>query len=200
MITGGGARTKRDSSATKRFRNYRRRGAGPITEFPRPQRPALFLLFFVGDPRLHQFPHQSCRQRLVHGEVDGAFGGREILEFVLQDLDHGSSPEQTAMVRKGGVPQQRSFVLKRRNSIADGFRGLRGHSGTNRCANFAPGAARGLQDAREAFVHVHRSATAFRGRPAIAGIHFFIGSIYQKAAPFNPTRYRKFRNLCYAGI
>src|SRR5258708_3371377 len=140
---------------------------------PAPARSALFLKFVLRDTRLDQLFHKNGRHRLVHGEADGPFGGLEVLEFVLERLDHGRTREQTAVVRKRGEPHQQSFVLERRNLIADGFGSLRWHSGANRRANLVQGAAGGFRDAGEVFVHALGSDVAFRGRTASAGTCFF---------------------------
>src|SRR6266571_7364595 len=91
----------------------------------RATRSAPFLAFVLRDPRLHQFLNKCSRQWLVRGEVDGSFGCGEALEFILERFDHGRAREQTAMVRKRGEPHQHSFVLERRNPVADGLGSLR---------------------------------------------------------------------------
>ena len=139
----------------------------------RASRSAPFLAFDLRDPRLHQFLNKCSRQWLVRGEVDGPFGCGEALKFVLERLDHGRSGEQTAVVRKRREPHQHSFVLERRNPIADGLGGLRWHSGPNRRAHLVEGAAGGFRDTSKVFINVFRSAIAFRRRTAIARFHFF---------------------------
>jgi hypothetical protein len=56
-------------------------------------RSVAFLAFDLGDPRFHQSPNQSSRQGLIGGELDGALGGGEALQFVLKRLDHRGSGE-----------------------------------------------------------------------------------------------------------
>src|SRR5438094_2703621 len=140
----------------------------------RPPDSALCLGFILRDPRLHQLFHKSSRQGLVHRETDGPFGCVEVLEFVLERLDHGRTHgEKTAMVRKRREPHQGSFVPERRNSIADSLRGLRRHHGPNRRANLVQGAAGGFRDSCKVFVHALRSDVEFRGRTAITRLHLF---------------------------
>src|SRR5713226_2173756 len=134
---------------------------------------APFLVFLLRDPRLHQFLNKCSRQWLVRGKVDGPFGCGEALEFVLERLDHGRTREQTAMVRKRGEPYQHSFVLERRNPIADGLGGLGRRNGPNYRANPVQGAAGGLRDACEVFVDVFRNGVASHPRTAITGSRFF---------------------------
>src|SRR3989442_8516437 len=136
-------------------------------------RSALFLAFDLRDPRLHQSLNECGRQRLVRGEVDGPFGCGEALKFVLKRFDNRGRGEQTAVVRKRGEPHQHSFVLERRNSIADGLGSLWWQSGPNRRAKFVQGVAGGFRDACEIFVHVLRDEVAFRARTAITGSRFF---------------------------
>src|SRR5207248_1860558 len=52
---------------------------------------APFLAFVLRDPRLHQFLDECCRQWLVAGELDGAFGCREALKFVLELFNNRGS-------------------------------------------------------------------------------------------------------------
>jgi hypothetical protein len=139
----------------------------------RATRSAPFLAFVLRDPRLHKFLNKCSRQWLVRGEVDGPFGCGEALKFVLKRFDNRGSGEQTAVVRKRGEPHQHSFVLERRNPIADGLGSLRWHSGPNRRANLVQGAAGGFRDTSKVFINVFRSAVAFRRRTAIARFHFF---------------------------
>src|SRR6266478_4090502 len=134
---------------------------------------ALFLVFFLRDARLHQSLNKCSRQRLPRGEVDGPFGCREALEFVLERLDHGRAGEQTAVVRKRGEPHQHSLVLERRNPIADGLGSLRGHSGPNRRAHLVQHVAREFRDASKVFINAFRSAFAFRPRTALARFPLF---------------------------
>ena len=85
------------------------------------------------------------------------------------------------MVRKGGVPHQRSFVLERRYSVADGLGSIRWHSGSNDGANPIQGAAGRFRDASKVFVKILRSASAFLGRIALARFHFFHAGMLQEA-------------------
>src|SRR5713226_3082276 len=102
--------------------------------------------FFLRQARLHYPFQQSGRQRLVQREMDGPFGGGDVFEFVLERFDHGqTSGEQTAMVRKRGVPHQRSFVLEGRNPIADSLGGVRWQSRPNRRAHLVQRAAGGFR-------------------------------------------------------
>src|SRR5713226_4578452 len=146
---------------------------GSHKQVPRATPSAPFLAFDLCDPRLHQFLNKSSRQRLVRGEMDGPFGGGEAFKFVLKRFDNRGGGEQTAVVRKRGEPHQHALVLERRNPIADGLGSLRWHSGANRRANLAQGAAGGFRDTSEVFINVFRSALAFRRRTATAGFHFF---------------------------
>src|SRR5712691_3719455 len=139
----------------------------------RTTRSAPFLAFVLRDPRLHQFLNKCTRQWLVRGELDGPFGCGEAPKFLLERRDHGRSREQTAVVRKRGEPHQHSFVLERRNPIADGLGSLRWHSGPNRGANLVQGAAGGFRDTGNVFIHVLRSTVAFRRRTRIPRFHFF---------------------------
>src|SRR6266446_10681695 len=80
---------------------------------------APFLVFDLRDPRLHHFLNKCSRQWLVGGELDGPFGCGEALEFALKCFDNRGSREQTAVVGKRGEPHEHSFVLERRDPIAD---------------------------------------------------------------------------------
>ena len=90
----------------------------------RATRSAPLLAFVLRDPRLHQFLNKCSRQWLIRGELDSPFGCGEALKFVLKRFDNRGSGEQTAVVRKRGEPHQHSFVLERRNPIADGLGSL----------------------------------------------------------------------------
>src|ERR1700691_1516491 len=125
---------------------------------------ALFVLQLLRYPRLYQFPQQSCRQRLVQGEVDRSSGSDVAPEFFFEGGDYGRGREKTAMIRKRGVPQQRTMVFERGNFVADRFGGVRRNGGTNGRAHLMQGAARGFGDAREVFVDIPRSGAGdFRG-------------------------------------
>src|SRR6266851_2545839 len=126
--------------------------------------------FFLRQARLHYPFQQSGRQRLVQREVDGAFGGGVVLEFVLERFDHSqTSGEQTAMVRKGGVPHDRSFVLEGRNPIADSLGGFRWQSRSNRRAHLVQRAAGGFRDGGQVSVDGRRRGGGFCGGTARAG-------------------------------
>src|SRR5437667_2977975 len=125
------------------------------------------------EPGFHHFLNECSRHRLVRGEVDGSFGCGEASKVVLKRFDNRGRGEQTAVVRKRGEPHQHSFVLERRNSIADGLGSLWWQSGPNRRAKFVQGVAAGFRDACEIFVHVLRDEVAFRARTAITGSRFF---------------------------
>lgn len=135
----------------------------------RAARLAPFLAFDLREPRLHQFLDECSRQWLVRWEVDRPFRCGEALKLLLECLDHRRGREQTAMVRKCGEPYQHSFLLKRRNPIADGLSSFRGHGGSNRRAKLVQSAAGRFRDASEVFLNVFRSVVAFRSRTAIAG-------------------------------
>src|ERR1017187_3691870 len=108
----------------------------------------LFLALVLRDSRLHQLSYEGGGQRLVHGELDSAFGCLEVLEFILERHDDGRTHrKQTAMVGERAETQQRSFVLERRHSIANGLRGLRWHNRPNRRTNLVQSAAGGFRDA-----------------------------------------------------
>src|SRR5258707_15406401 len=77
------------------------------------------------------------------------------------------------MVRKRGEPHHHSFVLERRNPVADGLGSLRWHSGPNRRAHLVQHAAREFRDASKVFINAFRSAFAFCPRTLIARFHFF---------------------------
>src|SRR6266851_3624555 len=149
-------------------------------------RSAPFLVFDLGDPRLYHFLDKRSRQRLVRGELDGPFGCGEALEFVLECLNHRGSREQTAMVRERGEPHQHSFVLERRNPIADGLGSLPRHSGPNRGAKLVQGAAGRFRDTSNIFADVFRSASAFPGRTAIARFHFFHAGNSRRTSASSP--------------
>src|SRR5260370_38812592 len=72
----------------------------PIFESPlfsSATRSSFVFAFALHDPRLHQLFHKSCRQRLVHGKADGAFGCLALLEFVFERFHHReTSREETA--------------------------------------------------------------------------------------------------------
>ena len=56
---------------------------------------------------------------------NGAFGRMQILEFLLERLDHRCCREQTAVLRKAGEPDQCSVMFETRNSVADRSRRFR---------------------------------------------------------------------------
>ena len=148
---------------------------------------APFLAFVLRHPRLHQFLNQRSREWLVRGEADGPFGCGEALKFVLKRFDNRGSGEQTAVVRKSGEPHQHSFVLDRRHPIADGFGSLRWHSGPNRHANLAQGAAGGFRDTSKVFINIFRSPVGFRHRTVTARFHFFHARDATKTSTSSPS-------------
>jgi len=142
-------------------------------QLSRATRSAPFLAFVLRDSRLHQFLNKCSRQWLIRGELDGPFRCIEALKFVLERCDNRRSGEQTTVVRKRGEPHQHSFVLERRNPIADGLGSLLWHSGPNRCANLVQGAAGGFRDTSKVFINAFRSALSLRDRTAIGRFRFF---------------------------
>src|SRR5438876_6187779 len=139
----------------------------------RATRLAPFLAFVLRDPHPHHFVNKGSRQWLVCGEVDGPFGYGEALKLALKRFDNRGSGEKATVVRKRSEPHQHSFVLERRNPIANGLGSLRWHSGANRRANLVQGAAGGLRDTSEVFINIFRSTVAFCRRTAIVRFHFF---------------------------
>ncbi len=148
---------------------------------------APFLAFDLRHPRLHQFLNKRSRQWLVRGEVDGPFGCGEALEFVLKRFDNRGGGEQTAVFRKSGEPHQHSFVLERRHPIANGFGSLRWHSGPNRHAHLAQGAAGRFRDTSKVFINVFRSPVGFRRRTVTARFHFFHPGDATKTSTASPS-------------
>src|SRR5438876_22045 len=138
----------------------------------RATRLAPFLAFVLRDPHPHHFVNKGSRQWLVCGEVDGPFGYGEALKLALKRFDNRGGGEKATVVRKRGEPHQHSFVLERRNPIADGLGSLRWHSGPNRRANLVQGAAGRFRDTCKVFIHGFRRAVAFRRRTAITRLHF----------------------------
>ena len=67
---------------------------------------------------------------------NGAFGRMQILEFLLERLDHRCCREQTAVLRKAGEPDQCSVMFETRNSVADRSRRFRSHGGADRLSKF----------------------------------------------------------------
>jgi hypothetical protein len=94
---------------------------------------------------------ESGGNPFVRGEVNAPFGCGELFKFVLKRCDNRGSGEQTAVFRKRSEPHQHSFVLERRNPIADRLASLRWHSRTNRLANLVQTAAGGFRDTSEVF-------------------------------------------------
>lgn len=79
------------------------------------------VLVRLSDARFHQFLDQCDRQRLFDGEVDGPFGCGEVLKLGFELFDYGSGWEQAAVIGKRGEPDEHSFILECRNSVADDF-------------------------------------------------------------------------------
>lgn len=67
--------------------------------------------------------------------MDGAFGGVEALQFVFEGLNHRGPREQTAVIGKGGKPDEHAFVLEGGNAVADRLGGFARHGGANRGAH-----------------------------------------------------------------
>jgi hypothetical protein len=131
------------------------------------------LSVFLCNPGLDQFFHQGSRQRLVYCETDSPFGCQQALQLFLELLDHGlAHGEETAVVRKGGVPHQHSFVLENRNSVTDDLGSLRRYGGPDCCADFFQGTAGGLRDPREVFVSVFGCSSALCNRTALTRRRF----------------------------
>src|SRR5271166_327746 len=120
----------------------------------RASRSATLLAFVLRDPCLHEFLDERSRQGLVRGELNGPFGGGEVLEFVLERFENRGGGEQTAVVRKGGEPHQYSFVLDCGNPVADGLGSLGWHGRPNRRAKLFQHAAGGFGHTSEVFINV----------------------------------------------
>jgi hypothetical protein len=134
-------------------------------------RAALLLGFNLRDSRLHQFPDERRRHWLVGGEVNGSFGdgvGRKIL---LEGCDDTAGWEQTAVIRKRGVPDEHFPVLEGWDPIADDLGRFRRHSGPNGSANLVQSGAGGFGDASEVFIDGGWDGLAFRRRTALARFH-----------------------------
>jgi len=140
-------------------------------QLSRATRSAPFLAFVLRDPRFHRLFNKCRRQWLIRGEVNGPFRCGETFKFVLKRFDNGGCWEQAAMVRKRSESHHRSFVLERRNPIADRLGSLEWESGSNRRANLVQGAAGGFRDTSKVFINVFWRALAFRHRAAIARFH-----------------------------
>src|SRR6266567_4888279 len=164
--------------AVNRLRSYE--------QVSRATRSTPYFAFDLRDPRLHQLLNQCSRQWLVRGELDCPFGSGEALKFVFERFDNRSSGEQTAVVRKRGEPHQHSFVLERRNPIADRLGGLRWHNGPDRGANLVQGAAGWFRDTRKVFINGSRSTVAFSRRTAMAGFRFFHGGNATRPSASSP--------------
>jgi len=55
-------------------------------------------VFSLRDAGFHQFLDECCWQRLVGGEVDGAFGFGEGLQVVFEFFDDCGGGEQAAVI------------------------------------------------------------------------------------------------------
>src|SRR5580704_29214 len=135
-----------------------------------------FLVFDLLDPSSYQFLNQCIRQWLIRGELDGSLRDGEVLQLVLEHLDHGRSWEQAAMVGERGKPYQGSFVLECRYPVADGLDRFSRRGGPNGRANFVQGTLGRFRDECEVFVNGLGSRGAFRGRTTIAGFGIFHAS------------------------
>lgn len=128
----------------------------------------------LSDPGFNYLLDKCNRERLVHGEVDGAFGGGEGFQVVLEGFDHGGGGEEAEVIGKGGVPDQDAFAESESgDTVADRFGRSTRHDGANRGAHFAYERARGLWDTRDVFVDSFRRAAAFWRETAFVEFGFF---------------------------
>jgi hypothetical protein len=91
----------------------------------RAARSLLALAFVLSDSRFHDFLHEGGGQGFIDWKMKRPFGCSEVFELSFKSIQHARTHgKQTAMLRKRTERNQRPFVLKRRNSVADGLGSL----------------------------------------------------------------------------
>jgi len=111
----------------------------------------------LGEACLDYFFDEGGGERLVGGELDGAFGEGVRPEVVLEFVDDAGGGEEAAVAGKGGEPDDDFAVAKGGNFVADGFCGGRREGGADGSANFLQGCVGGLEDGGEVGVDIFRS-------------------------------------------
>lgn len=128
---------------------------------------------------------QRSGEGLVDGELDGALGEVVGLEFVLELLDDGSGGEETAMVRKGGEPNEDFLVPEGGDAVADDFGRFRWRGGANHGAHVLESGASGFRNEGEVLVDGLRWLFGARLRGALPGSRFFRGRTARRPSGFH---------------
>jgi hypothetical protein len=145
------------------------------------------LVFNLREARFHHLLNQRSRQRLVDRELNRSSRSPEILQLILERLDHGRRREKTAMVCKRREPYQHLFVPERRNPVADRLGGFGWNDGPNRSADFVQSVAGGFRDAGQVLIYIRWGSIPTRRRTAPARFRTLHRSRYYKTRPTRTT-------------
>jgi hypothetical protein len=113
----------------------------------------------LGEASLDHFFDECSWQRLVDGELDGAFGEGIGLQVVFEEFDDPAGGKEAAMLGEGGEPDDDFAVTEGGDFVADGFGGGWGKGGANGGANFLQSGAGGFGDANEVGVDGFRAGS-----------------------------------------